>query len=184
LAIEGVVASGLAPTYQPPQRSARGLAYTDGNSVQLRPLECRLVNFVLIEEVEDRPLLRIEGHDLDGLAVVHLADIDVIVEIQCARMVRRDFRVLEAGLGKYQGLGFDLQQLEHRLQVAAIPFKGESRRTAFNLLLESGDRIVHIRRPVVDRLIRKRHITLIAYRDLCLRRHCGNATGQRQNDGK
>ncbi len=102
-----------------PARAGRDVAL---RAIQLGALEYRMIALAFVQNVEDRSLHRIERNELQHLAVMHLADIHVVVEVQRARRLRRDFLVLEAGLGKDQRLRFDgdLQLLEHRLQIAVL----------------------------------------------------------------
>ena len=64
----------------------------------------RPFDLMLVEQIENRALSGVERDDLDRFAIVHFADVDVVVEVERARRLRRDFPVLEAGLRKHQRL--------------------------------------------------------------------------------
>ena len=49
----------------------------------------RLVGFLLIERVKDRPELRIDGEDFEDRPVLTIADVVVVVEIDSARCIGR-----------------------------------------------------------------------------------------------
>ena len=102
-------------------RSGRDVAL---RAIQLGALEDGMVALVLVQYIEDGALHRIERNELEHFSVVHLADVNVVIEVERARSLRRDLFVLEAGLGKHQRLRVDrdLQPIKHRLQIAVRRF--------------------------------------------------------------
>ena len=64
-----------------------------------------------VERVENRTLARVERGNLDAVAAGNIPHSNVVVEIDGARILRRDFRGLEAGFRKHQrlGIGTDIE---------------------------------------------------------------------------
>ena len=85
-----------------PQQHTRNVACSGCDvalrAVQFGPLKHGLVYLVFIQQIEDGALHWIEGDNFNCLAIVYLAHVDVVVEIEGPRMLRRDFFVLKACL--------------------------------------------------------------------------------------
>ena len=94
------------------------------DAVEVRALEAGFVRLVLVENIKDGALRRIERHEFERHAVVNAAYIDVVIEIKRARFIGRDLRVLKAGLGIHQSLRVDgdVEQPQHRSQIALAGF--------------------------------------------------------------
>src|SRR5437762_1018779 len=138
------------------------------HTIELRALEPGTLHLMLIEYVEDRALRGIEGDKLKGHAIVHLTDIDVVIEVECARPLGRDFRILKAGLGKYQCLRThrNSQRTEYRPQIAVARFVFEFDFATVELLLQPRHGIAQILRTIVDRRGGERHEALVLDHDL------------------
>ena len=151
-------------------------------AIELGALERRPLDLMLVEQIEDRALPGVERDDLDRLAVVHLADVDVVVEVERARRLRRDLLVLEAGLRKHQRLRADrnLEMVEDRLEVAVARLPVERGFAAVESLLQLRHRVVDVA-AVVDRLVAERHEPLVAHRDLAV--HGRRQPSERQPGG-
>ena len=67
-------------------------------AIQFRALEHRMFRLLLVQQIEDRSLHRVERNELQRLAVMHLADIDIVVEEERSRCFGRDLLVLETRL--------------------------------------------------------------------------------------
>lgn len=139
--------------------------------------ELRGGDLLLREQVEDDPLLRILGGQLDE-AAAHPADGHGIVEEQGPRIARGDEAGLHAGLREDGDLRVDgdLQRLERRRQVAAHRIERELNAAGRQLSIQLGDRIVCRARVVLDR----RMIDRVKKRDLQLRR-CQRTGGQERD---
>src|SRR5580658_8377460 len=85
----------------------------------LAALEDRLARFVHRKAVEKRTTHRIDRRNFHRCAATHVADGDLVIEINRARIAWRDFRRLRAGFGKYQALrvGIDFEIVEQSRQV-------------------------------------------------------------------
>src|SRR4051812_27871886 len=77
---------------------------------------------VLIQRVEDRSQLRIYCSKLQQTASVHVAYIDIIIEIKSTWPARSNQLELETGLGKHQTLRGDrhVQLTQDRRQIAEV----------------------------------------------------------------
>jgi hypothetical protein len=77
-------------------------------------LKARMVYLLVFQKVEDRSLHRIERCELQGPVTLNPSHINVIVEVDRPRQLRRDVAELETGLGEYQYLrtDWDSQVLE------------------------------------------------------------------------
>jgi len=137
-------------------------------AVQLRSLKGRVICFVFIEQVKDRALHRIEGNNFNGFAVVDFADIDIVVEVESSRMVRRDFFVLETGLREDECLrvNWHLQQSKDGLEVTIFGLILQPRFFLIELLLQFRHRIAQIFGSIVDWRIAVGDIPLIPHGDL------------------
>jgi len=76
-------------------------------AIELGALKRGMPGLLLVEDVEDRALSRIERDELDHLAFVDLPNIHVVVEVERPRKLRRDVLVLKARLRKHQRLRAD-----------------------------------------------------------------------------
>src|SRR5262252_59419 len=53
---------------------------------------------LLIERIENRSQIRIDGSELEQLAALHVSHVDVVIEIKSTRTARSDLCELKAGL--------------------------------------------------------------------------------------
>jgi hypothetical protein len=139
-------------------------------AIEFRPLKNRMVGLMLVEYIEDRPLRRVEGNDLDHLSVVYLTDIDIVVEIQRAGQFRRNLLVLETRLRKNQRLRVDRnrQLLENRFQVPVLRLEIELDLAAVDPFLKESHGVGQVFGAVVDRLLAERDVSLILDGDLAV----------------
>jgi hypothetical protein len=153
------------------------------SAIKLRPLERQFFDFVFIENVEDRPLIRIEQYDLDRLPVPDPSDIDIVVEVERARRLRRNFPELKTSPGENQRLRTDrdVEQFEHRFKIAAPGFISQLRLATVEPSLKPGHRVVDWRGAIIDRLFAERHVALITHRDLPTRRKVETDETQRHD---
>jgi hypothetical protein len=101
---------------------------------------------VLIQQIEDGALHRVEGDNLNCLALVHLAHVDVVVEIEGPGMLRRDLLVLKARLREHQRLRVDrdFQQLQYRFEIAELRLVLEFPLALIQFLLQYGHRVAQV----------------------------------------
>jgi len=141
-------------------------------AIQFRALEDRLVHLVLVQQIKDRALHGIEGHDLHSFAAMDRTHIDIVIVVKRARMLGRDLGILETGLGEDQGLRIHrhLQKIQHRFQIAMLFLISQLGIAPVDLFLQHRHRIAEIEGAVMDRRIAIGNITLVAHRDLRLGR--------------
>ncbi len=149
------------------------------SAIEGRTHEDRLVGWLLVQEVEDRPLVRVERGDLQRVAVLNPAEVDVVVEIEGPRGRGRDLLVLKTGLGEDQGLRRDghLQQIHDRLEISVLGLEFQLDLALVDPLLQLGDRVADPVGKVIDRLVPERQKALVANRDLSI-----PSTGQETRD--
>ncbi len=58
----------------------------------------------VVADIEHGALTRIGAGDLDHLAVLHRADVNLVIEVQRPWPIGRDELALQAGLGEHQHL--------------------------------------------------------------------------------
>jgi len=117
-----------------------------------RTVESRSFDGPLAHGVEIGPFVWVYGAQLEHLAVLHPADVDIVVEIDSARCVRRDPALLQAGLREHQHLRArrDLQLLEHGVEIAARLAEFHPQLAGRNFASEAGDGVVDVIGRVPD----------------------------------
>lgn len=66
-------------------------------AIQLGSFERWVIGFLLIEDIKNRALHRVERNEFQDFPLMHLADINVVVVVEGAWRLRRDLLVLETG---------------------------------------------------------------------------------------
>ena len=120
----------------------------------LATLQAGLARGVRLEYIEDRTAHGVDGGDLHRRAAAHVADSDVIVKIDCARVAWRDLGGLRARFRKDQALriGIDPKVIEQAREVSgAVGAKFEMDIAGSELRSGIvGGRIVVADRPMFD----------------------------------
>jgi hypothetical protein len=153
-------------------------------AVQFGALKGRVLDFVFVEEIKDGSLLWVEGDDLNCFSIVYRADVDIVVEVERSGVVRGDLLVLKTGLGEDKSLGvdWDLEQLQHRLQVTVFRLVLQAAGACRELAFKLGYGIAEVLGPVVDRSFAERYISLIANCDLSVNMQRGPACQRKGAD--
>src|SRR5262245_52561473 len=122
-----------------------------------------MAGLLLVQDVEDRSLHGIEGDEFQRMPVVDLPGVDVVVEVESARLLGRDLRILEARLGENQRLRTDrnAKYPKYGAQVAVPGLVLQFDVAAIQPLLELRDGVVEVFGPIVNGRIAERHIPLI-----------------------
>ena len=136
-----------------PRAPGRGRGVADEAVVAL-PHKLRLVIRFLVERVKGDAELGVGRRDLDHFAAETEADVDIVVEVERSRRLRRDPFALETRLREYEHLRRkrDVQFLEHRWQVAVVVHELQLALPCIDPLLERGDDVLGLRGLVIDRL--------------------------------
>ncbi len=141
--------AGVAGIYRSHQH-ARNAAGARSNvalrTIQLGALKYGLVDLVFIQKIENGPLARVEGDQFDGLAVVHLAHVDVIVVIEGTGMVRRDLSGTGSWSSRRPVSGDSRGTSAARAPTSDTPDPNprSAGRTRFDLVFEFRHRIGHV----------------------------------------
>jgi hypothetical protein len=88
------------------------------------PHKARRLCLSLVQYVENRSLLRINGRDFNDTTTRYPANIDTLVEVQSPWMNWRNPTLLKAGFGKDQHLrrNWNVQFVKHGSQIAMLLF--------------------------------------------------------------
>src|SRR5947209_3345330 len=129
------------------------------------PREDRPVPGLLLERVEDGAELRIDGADLHHRAVLAVADVHVVVEIQGARRLRGDTAALQARLGENEHLrrARYMELVEQPGEIAHALVEDRPELSGVNALLQPANAVVGPGLAVADRLL----LELVAAGDGC-----------------
>src|SRR5262249_20183424 len=116
--------------------------------------ELRPFRLLLVQRVEDRAELRVDGRHFEDDAVPAKADVGVIAEVHGPRRRRLDALALEARLGEDQRLRGDrhVQLAQQRAQVADLVVVVQAALPRAEALLQPGAGVAPRGRAVLDRL--------------------------------
>jgi hypothetical protein len=123
------------------------------------PHEFRARHVHLFERVKNPAELRISHRKLEQRRAGHVADVGVVVEIQGARMRRRNAFALKRSLREDEHLrGFrNAEDIEDRRQVSELRIEFQRDLAAVDFFLKRGNRAASLGFAVADGVLIERH---------------------------